>query len=54
MIIEMTEAVRSMTKTKAVGPDSLPVGVFKLDHPGIPQHFHSNLFAELREGEVPQ
>ena len=53
-MIEMTEAIRSMANEKAVGPDSLPAELLKLDDPDILQHFHSILLAVWREGEVPQ
>ena len=53
-MIEMTEALRSMANETAVGPDSLPVELLKLDDPDILEHFHSILLAVWREGEVPQ
>ena len=39
-MIEMTEAIRGMAnEKKAVGPDSLPAELLKLDDPDILQHF---------------
>ena len=53
-MVEISEAIRSMANEKAVGPDSLPAELMKLDDPDILQHSHSILLAVSREGQVPQ
>ena len=40
---DMTGVIRGMPNWKAVGPDSLPAEVLKLDHPEFIRHFHGLL-----------
>ena len=51
---EMVEAIGGMANWKAVGPDSLPVELLKLDDSEFLRHFHSILVSVWRTGEVPQ
>ena len=50
----MMGVIRGMPNWKAVGPDSLPAEVVKLDHPEFIRYFHSLLVNVWRTGEVPQ
>ena len=51
---EMVEAIGGMANWKAVGPDSLPVELLKLDNTEFRWRFHSILVSVWRTGEVPQ
>ena len=51
---DMTGVMRGMPNWKAVGPDSLPAEVLKLDHPEFIRCFHNLLVNVRRTGEVPQ
>ena len=53
-MIEMTAAIKSKANEKAVGPDSLPAELLKLDDPVVLGHFHSILLPVWRKGDVPQ
>ena len=50
----MTGVIRGMPNRKAVGPDSLPAEVLKLDHREFIRYFHSLLINVWRTGDVPQ
>ena len=50
----MTGVIRGMPNLKAVGPDSLPAEVLKLDHPEFIRYFQNLLVNVCSTGEVPQ
>ena len=50
----MTGVIRGMPNWKAVGPDSLPAEVLKLDHPEFIRYFHNLLVNVWSTGEVAQ
>ena len=49
----MTVAIRGISNQKAVGPDSLPAELLKVDHPESIRHFHNLLVNVWRTGGVP-
>ena len=51
---DMMGVIRGMPNWKAVGPDSLPAEVLKLDHPEFIRYFHNLLVNVWSTGEVPQ
>ena len=51
---DMTAVVRGMPNWKAVGPDSLPAELLKLDHPEFIRYLHNLLVNVWRTGDVPQ
>ena len=51
---DMMGEIRGVTNWKAVGPDSLPAEVLKLDYHEFIRHFHNLLVNVWRTGEVPQ
>ena len=50
----MTAVTWGMTDRKAVGPDSLPVQILKIDHPEFTRCFHNLLSTVWRTGDAPQ
>ena len=50
---DMMGVIRGMPNWKAVGPDSLPAEVLKLDHQEFIRYFH-NLFVNVWRTGVPQ
>ena len=53
-IDDMMGVIRGMPNWKAVGPDSLPAEILKLDHPEFIRYFHNLLVKVRSTGEVPQ
>ena len=51
---KMTAVIRSMPIWKAVGPDSLPSELLKIDHPEFIRYFHNLCVNVWRTGDVPQ
>ena len=51
---DRTGVIRGMPSWKAVGPDSLPAELLKLDHPELIRCFHNLLVDVWRTGDVPQ
>ena len=51
---EMTEALKGVSNWKAVGPDSLPAELLKIDYPAFAQCFHNILVNVRVTGEAPQ
>ena len=51
---DMMGVIRGMPNWKAVGPDSLPAEVLKLDHPEFIRYFHNLLVNVWSTGDVPQ
>ena len=51
---DMMGVIRGMPNWKAVGPDSLPAEILKLDHPEFIRYFHNLLVKVRSTGEVPQ
>ena len=51
---EMTAVIRGMPNWKAVGPDSMPSELLKIDHPEFIRYFHDLLVGVWRTGDVPQ
>ena len=51
---DMMGVIRCMPNWKAVGPDSLPAKLLKLDHPEFIRCFHILLVNVWRTGDVPQ
>ena len=51
---DMTAVIRGMPNWKAVGPDSLPAELLKIDHPEFIRYFHNLLVNVWRTGDVPQ
>ena len=51
---DMMGEIRGRPNWKAVGPDSLPAEVLKLDRPKFIRYFHNLLVNVWRTGEVPQ
>ena len=51
---EIPAVVRGMPNWKAVGPDSLPAELLKIDHPEFIRYFHNLLVNVWRTGNVPQ
>ena len=51
---DMMGIIRGMLNWKAVGPDSLPAEVLKLDHPEFIRYVHNLLVNVWSTGEVPQ
>ena len=46
--------IRDMPNWKAMGPDSLPAELLKIDHPEFIRYFHNVLVNVWRTGDVPQ
>ena len=51
---DMKGVIRGMPNWNAVGPDSLPAEVLKLDHPEFIRYFHNVLVNVRSTGEAPQ
>ena len=51
---EIPAVVRGMPNWKAVGTDSLPAELLKIDHPEFIRYFHNLLVNVWRTGDVPQ
>ncbi|MEP4684613.1 MAG: hypothetical protein ABJ015_23620 [Rhodopirellula bahusiensis] len=51
---DTTTVIRRMPNWKAVGPDSLPAKLLKIDHLEFIRYFHNLLINVLRTGDVPQ
>ena len=51
---DMMGVIWGLPGWKAVGPDSLPAEVLKLDHPEFIRYFHNLLVNVWSTGEVPQ
>ena len=51
---DLTVVIRGMPNWKAVGPDSLPAELLKIDHPEFIRYFHNLLVNVWRTGDVPQ
>ena len=51
---DMMRVIRGMPNWKAVGPDSLPAEVLKLDHTEFFRYFHNLLDNVWSTGEVPE
>ena len=51
---DMMGVIRGMPNWKAVGPDSLPGEVLKLDHPEFIRYLHDLLVNAWSTGDVPQ
>ena len=52
--MDVTAVIRAMPNWKAVGPDSLPAELLKIDHPEFIRYFHNLLANVWRTGDVPQ
>ena len=50
---DMMGVIRGMPNWKAVGPDSLPAEVLKLDHPKCIRYFHNLLVKCVEHGRSP-
>ena len=50
---EMIAVIRGMPNWKAVGPDSLPSELLKIDHPEFIRYFHNLLLDVWRTGDTP-
>ena len=51
---DMPAVIRGMPNWKAVGPDSLPAEILKIDHPEFIRYFHNLLVNVWRTCDVPQ
>ena len=53
-IDDITAVIRGMPNWKAVGPDSLPAELLKIDHPEFIHYFRNLLINVWSTGDVPQ
>ena len=51
---EITAVIRGIPNWKALGPDSLPSELLKIDHREFTRYFHSLLVNVWRTGDVPE